>query len=167
MDGEHAFSAALTLVMVNVAFPYNERDAVAMETALGVLRGMSEKGNEYIRARLALLMNLLTTIRPRVSTRQSATVIPLPRSSPLASLSNTESTSSAGVYITSPVAVQDSSSHPENHLQPWQDLSFNFDINDDPGLWEEISGNIDIDMDTGWIECALRTEASQVLPPHG
>src|ERR1700743_186652 len=65
MDGEHAFSASLTLVMVNVAFPYNKRDAKARETALSVLRGMAEKGNDYIQARLALLTNLRATIGRR------------------------------------------------------------------------------------------------------
>ena len=58
MDGEHAFSAALVLVMANVAFSYNERDASAMEQALSVLKAMANKGNEYIRARHALLLNL-------------------------------------------------------------------------------------------------------------
>ena len=65
MDGEHAFLAFLTLVMVNVAFPHNEKDAKAMDTALSVLMGMAEKGNEYIQARLSLLINLHATIGRR------------------------------------------------------------------------------------------------------
>lgn len=65
MDGEHAFSAALTLVMVNVAFPYNEREAMALETALGILNGMAERGNEYIQARRKLLMDVLSTVGRR------------------------------------------------------------------------------------------------------
>jgi hypothetical protein len=53
---------------------------------------------------------------------------------------------------------------PENNFQPYQDISFNVDVEDDPKLWEAISGNIDIDMDTGWIQSALRKEACQ--GPH-
>lgn len=62
MDGEHAFSAALVLVMANVAFPYNDQDQRSMEQALSVLKGMANKGNEYIQARHALLLNLRTTL---------------------------------------------------------------------------------------------------------
>lgn len=62
MDGEHAFSAALVLVMANVAFPYNDQDQQSMEQALTVLKGMANKGNEYIQARYALLLNLRTTL---------------------------------------------------------------------------------------------------------
>ena len=58
IDGEQAFSAALLLVMVNLAFPYGEMNALAMETALQVLQRMAERGNRYIRA----CHNLLTKI---------------------------------------------------------------------------------------------------------
>lgn len=71
MDGEHAFSAALVLVMVNVAFPYNDRDARSMELALSILSGMAEKGNEYIRGRHELLVNLWWAM-----SRQAGNVVP-------------------------------------------------------------------------------------------
>ncbi|KAK8253990.1 C6 transcription factor [Phyllosticta capitalensis] len=58
MDSEHLFSAAIVLVMINLAFPHNPRDVQAMDTALEVLRGMAEKGNSYIRARHELLTKL-------------------------------------------------------------------------------------------------------------
>jgi proline utilization trans-activator len=58
MDGEHLFSAAIILVMVNIAFPQNARDRAAMELALDVMNGMAEKGNSYIKSLHRLLMNL-------------------------------------------------------------------------------------------------------------
>ncbi|KAF4310964.1 C6 transcription factor [Botryosphaeria dothidea] len=58
MDGEHIFSAAIVLVMANLAFPFNDRDHAAMDKALGVLQGMAEKGNGHMRARHELLIKL-------------------------------------------------------------------------------------------------------------
>lgn len=58
MDGEHAFSAAIILVMINIAFPYNERDRAAMELALDVLNSMAEKGNSHIGSLHQLLLKL-------------------------------------------------------------------------------------------------------------
>ncbi|KAK5461123.1 Transcriptional activator [Exophiala xenobiotica] len=160
MDGEHAFSASLALVMVNVAFPYNENDAIAMETALSVLRGMAAKGNEYIEARLSLLMNLRTSIGP-VSTSRSRNMtatVPLTQfQDPGLGLSYNSSTSPVNI----PLQPQDSFSQFDGSFQPLQDVSFNFDVEEDPKFWEELSGNLDIDMnmDTGWIENALRKES--------
>lgn len=69
MDGEHIFSAAIVLVMANLAFPHNDRDHIAMEKALDVLRGMAEKGNGHIRARHELLIRLrgMTAAEPAAS----------------------------------------------------------------------------------------------------
>ncbi|PGH05060.1 hypothetical protein GX51_03158 [Blastomyces parvus] len=64
MDGEHAFSAAIILVMINIAFPYNTRDRPAMNLALDVLDGMAEKGNLHIRSLHRLLLNLYHTVIP-------------------------------------------------------------------------------------------------------
>ena len=160
MDGEHAFSASLTLVMVNVAFPYNEKDAIAMETALSVLRGMAAKGNEYIEARLSLLMNLRTSIGPVSSSRSrnmTATVPLTHFQDPGLGLSYKPTTSPVNI----PLQPQDSFLQLDGSFQPLQDVSFNFDVEEDPKFWEELSGNLDIDMnmDTGWIENALRNES--------
>ncbi|KAL1960873.1 hypothetical protein VTO42DRAFT_5856 [Malbranchea cinnamomea] len=64
MDGEHAFSAAIILVMINIAFPYNARDRAAMNQALDVLNGMAEKGNAHIRSLHRLLLQLCSTVGP-------------------------------------------------------------------------------------------------------
>jgi len=58
MDGEHAFSAAIILVMINIAFPYNEKDRAAMNMALEVLNGIAEKGNSNIKSLHRLLLSL-------------------------------------------------------------------------------------------------------------
>ena len=58
MDGEHLFSAAIILVMVNIAFPQNARDRAAMELALDVMKGIAEKGNSHIKSLHRLLVNL-------------------------------------------------------------------------------------------------------------
>ncbi|KAI4846988.1 hypothetical protein E4T45_06998 [Aureobasidium sp. EXF-8846] len=62
MDGEHAFSAAIVLVMVCVAFPATRSDIASMDQALELLRGMAEKGNTYIAARHQLLFDLRSLI---------------------------------------------------------------------------------------------------------
>lgn len=165
MDGEHAFSASLILVMVNVAFPYNERDATAMETALSVLRGMAAKGNEYIEARLSLLVNLRSSIGPRVSRRAQK----MTATGPLDNFQGPAlgpSFASLSGPVNSPMLSEDNAFQFDNSFQPLQDIAFNFDVEEDPIFWEAISGNldIDIDMDTGWIENALRNEAYQGRP---
>lgn len=153
MDGEHAFSAALTLVMVNVAFPYNEREAMALETALGILKGMAERGNEYIQARRKLLMDVLSTIGRRPYGDLSAgtgTRVPNAFSNP--------DLPHPGL----PYLPQSNHPPPVGNFQPFQDVPLDLDFNEDPKFWEEISGNIDIDMATGWMESALRSGGYQV-----
>ncbi|EXJ79177.1 hypothetical protein A1O3_08678 [Capronia epimyces CBS 606.96] len=161
MDGEHAFSASLTLVMINVAFPYDDRNARSMETALSVLQGMAQKGNEYIQARLALLISLRSSIGPRASsyrhlTEPPATLTNFPGRSP------SQGAQYAGLPLDAPQPLRETSPQFDNSFQPLQDIALNLDTEDDPTFWEEISGTIDIDMDsTGWIENALRNEAYQ------
>lgn len=159
MDGEHAFSTSLTLVLVNVAFPYNERDASAMDVALSVLRGMADKGNEYIQARLKLLMGLRASMG-RQHVVPAATSIPMPTPMPMASADMTNLQARQASLVSFDALEQPSSNmpYPQNAFQPFQDISFNFDIDDKDGLWDEISGNLEIDMDTGWIETALRKD---------
>ncbi|KAL1301410.1 hypothetical protein AAFC00_005669 [Neodothiora populina] len=58
MDGEHAFSAAVVLVMVCLAFPGTAEDFAAMDAALDLLGVMSERGNAHIAARYQLLIHM-------------------------------------------------------------------------------------------------------------
>ncbi|KAG9785189.1 hypothetical protein KCU88_g2484, partial [Aureobasidium melanogenum] len=159
MDGEHAFSASLILVMVNVAFPYNERDEKAMEAALFVLQSMAEKGNEYIQARLSLLLNLRASIGPRASTyrNQLQTPVGLPDhqlGEPNLGLQY------ASFPFVSQVTLPDTSPQLDVHFQPFQDVALDLETEDDPTFWEEIQKNINMDIDsTVWIEDTLRNEA--------
>ena len=159
MDGEHAFSAALILVMVNCALPRTEADAMAMRQALSVLQGMAEKGNEYLRARHALLINLLSVLGPYAQSHtfgQVASAFRMPEAN------NRLQQSAQAVPVSTNLFVEPIGEVPETtyELQGFQDTRFDFSMDDDPGLWDAISGCIDIDMDTGWIENALRKEAS-------
>jgi len=69
MDGEHAFSAAIVLVMVCGAFP-RSRDARAvacsraMHAGLALLRGMGQRGNSHMGARYELLEHLRAILMP-------------------------------------------------------------------------------------------------------
>lgn len=76
MDGEHAFSAALVLVMVNIAFATNPRDSAAMDKAMSVLQSMGEKGNGQIRSRYQLLKNLQSMIRLEETPEHHSTQTP-------------------------------------------------------------------------------------------
>ncbi|THW66107.1 hypothetical protein D6D20_01541 [Aureobasidium pullulans] len=62
MDGEHAFSAAIVLVMICVAFPATRSEITAMDQALELLRGMADRGNTHIAARCQLLSHLRSMI---------------------------------------------------------------------------------------------------------
>ncbi|KAE8133665.1 C6 transcription factor [Aspergillus pseudotamarii] len=149
LDGEYIFSAALLLVMVNAAFPHNETNARAMETALNLLRGMADRGNTYLGSRHSLLLELQSAIGPNRTRREDvfieAPVTPNSTQQPTPS-TNVAEEQHPGV---SPWPLQ-------QDLPTMRDITFNFDINDDPGLWEEVLHQIDIDMDTDWIENTLR-----------
>ncbi|EGX91204.1 C6 transcription factor [Cordyceps militaris CM01] len=64
MDGEHIFSATIVLVMVCAAFPTNAANMSAMNTGLGLLRTMSERGNTHMGARYEVLLRLLAAVMP-------------------------------------------------------------------------------------------------------
>ncbi|KAM3531301.1 hypothetical protein NHJ13051_000869 [Beauveria bassiana] len=64
MDGEHIFSATIVLVMVCAAFPASSVNMSAMNTGLGLLCSMSERGNTHIGARYEVLFRLLSTVMP-------------------------------------------------------------------------------------------------------
>lgn len=64
MDGEHAFSATIVLVMVCGAFPTNHEAMKAMNAGLDLLRGMSLRGNSHMGARYELLAHLKSILMP-------------------------------------------------------------------------------------------------------
>lgn len=64
MDSEHAFSAAIVLVMVCVTFPTNQQTTNSMNAALELLRSMSKRGNSHMAARYELLDRLRATFIP-------------------------------------------------------------------------------------------------------
>lgn len=79
MDGEHAFSAAIVLVMICVAFPASRQDVTAMDQALELLRGMADRGNTHIGARYQLLSHLRSLISPPPSNAASVSVASVPQ----------------------------------------------------------------------------------------
>ncbi|KAK5955665.1 Transcriptional activator [Knufia fluminis] len=149
MDGEHAFSAALVLVMANVAFPHNERDNTSMVQALSVLKGMAEKGNEYIRARHALLLSLRSALSCQANGR----------STPVTSQGRPrKGYASSGMGFEDSVSFALESETPRPTFQQFQDLSFNFTVEDNDAFWDEFSGDAQIGMDSEWIESAFQHE---------
>ncbi|KEY80002.1 transcription factor C6 [Aspergillus fumigatus] len=147
LDGEYIFSAALLLVMVNAAFPHNETNARTMDMALNLLRSMADRGNTYLGSRHSLLLELQASIgsnqvaQGRVDFNAPVTPISTQQRSPPQTI---------GIGEDARVGHSDWPSQ--------QHITFNLDINDDPGLWEEVLGQIDIDMDTDWIENTLRKQ---------
>lgn len=144
LDGEYVFSAALLLLMVNAAFPYNETNARSMEMALNLLRGMADKGNSYLASRHALLLELQSTLTGSASGNMALEAPVTPSSSNQISPYTIPPTTMAADWPS------------QEDLPPMPNISFTLDINDDPGLWEGVLDQIDIDMDTDWIESALR-----------
>lgn len=132
--------------MVNAVLPHNDANARSMETALNLLRGMADRGNTYLGCRHALLLELQSAIVSRSSTETD--------------VASDAPVSPGGLPANKPPALAPTEMPADWPLQevppPVPDISFNFDINDDPGLWEGVLGQIDIDMDADWIESALR-----------
>lgn len=165
MDGEHAFSAAIILVMVNIAFPYNTRDRASMELALDVLNGMAEKGNAHIKSLHRLLLNLCSTIPP-VSPKihqQPTTVVQ--EHTPLSSSSSAQARPSPPVLddpFAAFLAAQEANSAmmvgnnderggDPHFIPPEEFLSFE-NPTGDARLWEEGYGTFDMGMDFDWAQ---------------
>lgn len=131
----------MLLVMVNIAFPYKESDASAMNTALEVLQTMAERGNKYISACHSLLTKVKMTMRPRHALEASG--------------HHPESSSSREPRQNDTLS-QSSTVRPALPLD--QPQSFNLDLEGDPALWAEVLDSIGIDMDRQWATMALRRE---------
>ncbi|KAF2136164.1 uncharacterized protein K452DRAFT_354054 [Aplosporella prunicola CBS 121167] len=136
MDGEHIFSAAIVLVMINLAFPFNERDRKSMKMALEVLCGMAEKGNSHMRARHELLMKLcnIATIPCRGT-----------ETSPASFGGKDTGEDPATLYVTPSTIPATNFPLFENEPGLLQSIG-----SLDGGIWEEGYGNIDIGIDLDW-----------------
>lgn len=141
MDGEHSFSAALVLVMANVAFPYNDRDAKSMELALSILHGMAEKGNEYIRARHELLLNLRSAMREQA---QKGTKNQETAPHDINTVYTLRTDEGDGDFPATDT--------PRPDFQQFQDLSFNLDMDESHDtFFDEFTGNNSIGFGSGWM----------------
>lgn len=139
--------------MVNAAFPHNETNARAMETALRLLRNMADRGNTYLGSRHSLLLELRAEIGPKPTSGE----LGLTNSTiniPVAPSSEQPVTPDIQANATPQVLGGDWQRPPD--LPSLQDISFQFDLNDDTALWEGALDQIDIDMDTDWIESTLK-----------
>ena len=164
MDGEHAFSAALLLVIMNAAFSHNEDDEKFKNMALNLLQTMADRGNHYLKSRHALLIDLQNSIeqklRPaRQSTGASSVITCQPIVTAVATKTPTGSTlGDPPINIQENLSPGGTSTHWDAHrsFSAFENVGFDFDINDDPRLWEKVLAIIDINMDSGWIANTLR-----------
>lgn len=92
MDSEHAFSAAIVLVMVWVSFPSNPLNRKSMDSALELLRGMSQRGNSHMAARYELLEHLKATFIPGAGAVTSTMTEPSSLPTPLFDMSPSPTT---------------------------------------------------------------------------
>ncbi|KIW43387.1 uncharacterized protein PV06_04496 [Exophiala oligosperma] len=146
IDGEQAFSSALLLVMVNMAFPHTAIDASAMDTSLHVLQGMADRGNRYIRACHSLLHKIRESIKSR----------PPLEAQPEMTSQNQRLQQGNGqqLFHLQPAALDPVAAN----MTDLPDTSWSLAMDDDVGLWTEVLDSIGIDMDRHWVETALRAE---------
>ncbi len=64
MDTEHAFSAAILLLMVCAAFPPDPANAASFHDGLTLLASMGHRGNHHIGARCQVLRQLAADFAP-------------------------------------------------------------------------------------------------------
>lgn len=163
LDGEYAFSAALLLIMVNAALPHDKANTHAMHMALDVLFDMAGKGNTYLGSRHSLLLELQAMIGVKPTGELAGS-----KATPVDTVTDANTWVNNAEPLVNQVmeTAESSNGHsPQQQRQPsYQDITFNFNINDDPGLWDGALGNIHINMDTGWIENTLRREISPASP---
>lgn len=141
--------------MVNAAFPHNETNARTMETALNLLRSMADRGNTYLGSRHSLLLELRAAIGPKPIINDPERICP-PPNVPATPLSDPMASPSAPETVPNQPVLPSTWPQQVSDLPSFQDISFQFDLNDDPALWEGALDQIDIDMDTDWIESTLK-----------
>lgn len=131
--------------MINIAFPYKDQDASAMNAALTVLQGMAEKGNRYIQACHSLLVRISssrTSILP-ANTQNVEAGSPPNRTETVLGFQNDGPMQAIDTAAGMDCAVND---------------SLGLSSCDDPELWTEVLNSIGIDMDRQWIESTLLRE---------
>jgi proline utilization trans-activator len=146
--------------MVNAAFPPNETSARAMETALGLLRGMADRGNIYLGSRHSLLLELKAAIGSRPANAYDNVPVS-PAGLKLPATPATENGANLPEISDGDVQSSNSQGLPNEwpqqpDLPSFRDIAFQFDLNDDPALWEGALDQIDMNMDTDWIENTLK-----------
>ncbi|KAL4781224.1 hypothetical protein BJX76DRAFT_360087 [Aspergillus varians] len=141
--------------MVNIAFPYKENDASAMDMAPMVLQGMAEKGNKYIRACHALLTKIRATIRPQPMGSSSSALRPAYRSND--NTTDNHEPAQNLYQLHNNTSLSESSTLAANSV-PGPNQTFSLEAESGPDLWQEVLGSIGIDMDRQWIESALMRE---------
>lgn len=153
MDGEHAFSAALVLVMANVAFPYNDRDTQAMEQALAVLKSMALRGNEYIRARHALLLNLRTNLAREATSRTTNTMQNTPQL--IDTMTDETSINTQDVVQTDQL--------PLPTLPQFQGFPFDISMEDTDAFLNDFTGDAQFGMNSEMIESSFQYDSGAAL----
>lgn len=158
MDSEHAFSAAIVLVMVWVSFPTHSQNQKSMDSALELLRGMSQRGNSHVAARYELLERLKATFLPGSSgVAPTMTGRHPPLSAPVFDMSLSlghpaaaQRASSLSIPIPDAVTASQSGLHVTSGFSPLQtsqiqDFSFlahpSLDENSNQDFWEEAFAN--------------------------
>lgn len=131
--------------MVNIAFPYKDQDASAMNAALAVLQGMAEKGNRYIQACHSLLVRIPGNMKS-IAAAIGANVEP---GNPRVSGDTVPAIQNNGTARPTGAA---------NGTDQTADSSLDLGSCEDPDLWAEVLDSIGIDMDRQWIESALLRE---------
>ena len=132
MDGEHAFSAAIILVMMCIAFPFSNENTSAMNQALDLLQGMAERGNSNLAARY----RLLDQVRQRVGR-----VAGSPEH--VDAYSHRSSVTSPALDIFSPISQLENAELGDM----LQDTAMG-----DLGFWEQGYTNSDLDVESGLTE---------------
>ncbi|KKY15483.1 putative c6 transcription factor [Phaeomoniella chlamydospora] len=160
MDQEHAFSAALVLVMTNLAFPPSEDNVTASDAALALLRSIADRGNTHVDKRLSMLQEL--KVGPADNRASTSNDTHHPTTTNMTSIIYSQTTAPlGGPAEPTAILMQPSTSFGEDMSFGVDDPSFGLTGPDELRMWEEASGNLGATMDFDWIEEALRESAHE------
>lgn len=171
MDGEHIFSATIVLAMVCAAFPTSAANLAAMNTGLGLLRSMAERGNSQTGVRYERLSRFLSAVLHGGSEKE--VTLPRPMSEPESfSTFPLQSTSLIGLHepasgIDSAGSVSAADAEPltfplidiRGLAEPFYDESASTGM--DFGLWEEGFAYPTMDLDLNLAQQQPMTELEQ------
>lgn len=135
--------------MASAALPDLFTDTATIDLGLSVLRGMADRGNEFMQMRHDILLSLRRSLDGDTFRMQTGT----------SDDNLQENHDMQGIHETSSLdnpQLRSNTDHVGHGVSPYEfmlgpDISFQFDLGENTGLWNDALTGISFNMETDWL----------------